>query len=187
MAKLTYAELAKILKYEPDTGNLFWLPRTPDMFADTKFPGGPEAKAKNWNARYAGSSASSNSHPMGYAQIGVCGKSYLAHRVIWLLMKKAWPTDQIDHINGNKSDNRFENLREVTNTENSKNKAITKRNKSGVQGVFWLASRKTWIANIGLNSRTKHLGSFKTREDAILARKNAEISLGFHPNHNRIG
>lgn len=185
MAILTYSDIAKILKYEPETGKLFWLPRTAEMFEGTKFPQGPEAKAKNWNARYAGVEAFKTVHARGYIAGALLGKAYLAHRVVWLFETGSWPVDQLDHINGDRTDNRFENLREVTNTENSKNKAITKRNKSGFQGVFWNPKIKRWNANIGLNSRTKNLGHFLTKEEAIAARKNAEIELGFHPNHNR--
>lgn len=184
MAELTFAEISKILKYEPDTGKFYWLPRSADMFpSDTAFSGGAETRAKNWNSRYAGKEAFTSFHNRGYIQACVLRHRLLAHRVAWLLGTGDWPKDQIDHINGDRSDNRIGNLREVSNAENARNMSISVRNKSGVPGVFFDARRNKWVANIGENSRTKHLGSFDDFELAVEAREKAKAEKGFHPNH----
>lgn len=185
MAELTYAEISKLLKYEPETGKFFWLPRPIEMFSDSAFRGGAEAKAKTWNIRYAGKEAFTSLQNCGYVQGGILGRGYLAHRVAWLLATGSWPSDQIDHINGDRTDNRIENLREVSNAENARNMSISVRNKSGLPGVFRDTKRGKWVANIGENSRTKHLGSFDDFESAALAREKAKAEQGFHPNHGR--
>jgi hypothetical protein len=186
MAELTYAEISKLLKYEPETGKLFWLPRTAEMFAGSTFYGGAEAKAKTWNNRYAGKEAFTSCHLNGYRQGGILGKGYLAHRVIWLFEKGSWPIDQLDHINGDRTDNRMENLREVSNAENAKNMTLSKRNKSGVCGVFWLSHIHKWWASIRVDGANKNLGYFDDFHDACEARKQAERDHGFHPNHGKI-
>ncbi len=91
----------------------------------------------------------------------------------------------IDHINGDRGDNRISNLRVVTSTENNRNKAINKNNTSGVTGVTWSKSRRKWIAQIHIGKIGKALGGFDRVEDAIAARKNAETRYGFHENHGR--
>ena len=185
MAELTYAEISKLLKYEPETGKFFWLPRPVEMFSASNFRGGPEAKSKTWNIRYSGKEAFTSLQNCGYVQGGILGRGYLAHRVAWLLTTGSWPSNQIDHINGDRTDNRIANLREVSNTGNARNMSISVRNKSGVPGVFWDAKRSKWVANIGENSRTKHLGSFDDFNLAVEAREIAKVEQGFHPNHGK--
>lgn len=106
---------------------------------------------------------------------------YKAHRVIWLLVVGYWPKDEIDHINQIRDDNRWVNLREVTRTENAKNLARRRDNKSGVTGVFWNPINENWRVAVS----SKCFGSFKTKEEAIKVRKAAEIKYGFHPNHGK--
>lgn len=183
MAELTYDEISKLLKYDPETGKFYWLPRPVEMFPGTGFKGGAESKAKTWNARYAGKEAFTSLHNRGYVQGGILGRGYLAHRVAWVLTTGEWPRDQIDHINGDRTDNRICNLREVSNAENARNMSVSKRNKSGVVGVFWDGRLKKWTACIGENSRTKYLGSFEDLQQAIAARERALAERKFHPNH----
>lgn len=82
---------------------------------------------------------------------------------------------QIDHINGNPLDNRKSNLRICTQQQNLLNKGIKSNNTTGITGVYWDKSRKKWLASIGLNGRSHHLGRFDNLEDAIKVRKQAEI------------
>ena len=121
----------------------------------------------------------------GYIKLGVNGKDYLAHRIIWLYVHGEFPPHQIDHINRDKGDNRISNLRAVTNQTNHRNKAIQSNNTSGSNGVYWCKRSKRWVGNIKLNGASKHLGSFKEKNDAIAAREKANIEYGFHPNHGK--
>ncbi|QIG74568.1 HNH endonuclease protein [Rhizobium phage RHph_Y25] len=120
----------------------------------------------------------------GYVKIMHRGKMYLAHRIIWAIANGKWPEGQIDHINGNRSDNRLSNLRDVTPSENSRNRVVDHRNKSGVIGVIFRRNR--WVSTITSECKNIHLGNFLTKEEAVLARRNAEIALGYHPNHGRV-
>lgn len=120
----------------------------------------------------------------GYIKIGVNGRHYKAHRIAWLLIHGYWP-EEIDHINGDGYDNRLSNLREVTHKENQRNQKLLSNNKSGTCGVFWKKQDSVWGAQIKINGRQKHLGYFKDKSDAILARKAADREHGFHENHGR--
>ena len=121
----------------------------------------------------------------GYRRIRVKGKLYQAHRLIWLYVYGEFPEGQIDHINGRPSDNRIENLRDVTHQENNKNACKRKDNTSGHAGVGWHKHREKWHARIKLDGVTKHLGLFNVLEDAVAARQAANIEHGFHENHGR--
>jgi len=118
----------------------------------------------------------------GYLRVGVDGKRYLLHRVIWVMLHGYWP-EQIDHINGNRSDNRLVNLRAVTNADNCRNKRQLDSNTSGCTGVNFEANR--WRARIHMYYDTVHLGRFDNFLDACAARKAAELKYGFHRNHGR--
>jgi hypothetical protein len=95
-----------------------------------------------------------------------------------------WP-DELDHINGDKGDNRIVNLREVTRAENNKNKSRYKQNSSGFTGVGWHKVTKKWAAKIRVDGRDYHLGVFASIEAAKEARAAAEKHYGFHENHGR--
>lgn len=177
--------LLKLLRYEPETGRLFWLPRTPDLFKDGGI--GRDAMCRAWNARNAGREAFPCTAPKGargYVQAQIFKRKYLKHRIIWKLVTGDEP-DQIDHINGDKADNRFANLRSVTCAENMRNLARHSHNKSGCTGVFWNDQFDRWQAHITVGGHTRHLGLHRNKDAAIRARKAAERRLGFHPNHGR--
>jgi hypothetical protein len=104
-------------------------------------------------------------HPRGYLQVNVLGQMYLAHRLAWLYVHGNWPTYQIDHINGVKTDNRIQNLRDVSPQENCQNvRGPRPGTHSGVLGVFPL--RGKWRAQVHLNGRSYWAGSHETREAA---------------------
>jgi hypothetical protein len=113
----------------------------------------------------------------------VNGREYKAHRLIWLLVHKAWPENQIDHIDGNGLNNRIENLRDVTNAENARNRKKQKNNESGHTGVR--RERGKWRAVIEVSGREIYLGLFINLEEAVAARKAAEAKYGFHANHGK--
>lgn len=97
----------------------------------------------------------------GYLRITVLGKSYYAHRLAWFYINGNWPVDQIDHINGRKSDNRIANLREATGLQNQQNKVnLDKRNKSTAMGVSWHKKSNKWQVHICIYKERKYLGLF---------------------------
>lgn len=112
-------------------------------------------------------------------------RKYKAHRMAWLYEHGELPK-MIDHINHIRDDNRMCNLREIQDRkENNKNKTMFKTNTSGVTGVYWQKSIKRWTAKIRVNKKLINLGAYGSKEDAIIARKNAEIKYEFHANHGK--
>lgn len=106
----------------------------------------------------------------GYIAIGVIGRSYLAHRLAWLYMTGEMPTYFIDHINGNRADNRFCNLREATNQQNMQNLIKPQeRSTTGFLGVSFDKPNRKYVAKIRINGKNRHLGSFATPEEASVA------------------
>ena len=175
--------LRKLLRYEPDTGKLYWRKRTPDMFKSGKFSS--ECICASWNKRYANRLALASKNNWGYLIGRISDRLYKSHRVIWAIFYGDWPDEHIDHINGIRDDNRIVNLRSVSNAENGMNTKLPATNTSGACGVFWHKKNEKWIAQINVNGRRKHIGSFADKNDAIVARKNAEIKYGYHENHGR--
>lgn len=109
-----------------------------------------------------------NGRRSGYRYASVDGKLYLAHRLVWLHVMGSWPTDCIDHINGERDDNRIENLRDVSRAVNQQNeRKAHKTNKSGLLGVS--PSRDRFKASITRSAKTVHLGTFSTGEEAHAA------------------
>lgn len=100
----------------------------------------------------------------GYRHITYKGKKYLAHRLIWFIETGNWSKYQIDHINGDKLDNRFSNLREVTNRQNSQNFKIHRN--GHLVGTSFNKKRKIWESYINIDGKKVHLGYFSTQEDA---------------------
>jgi hypothetical protein len=91
----------------------------------------------------------------------------------------------VDHIDGNGSNNRLSNLRVVTHQENMRNTKLSSRNTSGTIGVWWSLSSERWQAQIRVENKNLYLGRYTNKDDAIEARKAAEIKYGFHENHGR--
>lgn len=106
-------------------------------------------------------------HATGYRHVTWMGKIHKVHRLIFLLEHDYLPKE-IDHINGDRQDNRIENLREVTRSENQYNKAMCKSNTSGFRGVNWHKHSKSWVVRVCTKGKTKILGYFKDLELAGL-------------------
>lgn len=159
--------LRKLLDYDPETGRLTWLPRE----------GNP-----TFNTRFAGKPALGADHGNGYLNGALLRHRVYAHRVIWKWVTGEEP-DRIDHLDGDRSRNVWENLRSVTIKQNNINRARSARTKSGVLGVY--QNRDRWCAKVGHGSKMKHLGTFDTIAEAAKARKAADKVLGYHPNHGR--
>jgi len=113
----------------------------------------------------------------GYIVIKIKGVSVRAHRLAWFFETGSWPTNEIDHINGDTGDNRFANLREADRPQNMYNCKMRANNKSGEKGVHWCKKKEKWIAQIGANAGRIFLGSFDKKEDASAAYKNAAKKL----------
>lgn len=124
--------------------------------------------------------------PAGYRAIMVGGQIYKEHRLIWLYHKGTSPENEIDHINGDRLDNRIENLRDVTSLENARNQRLSKANKSGFVGVCFDKNCKKWNASIMVHKRQISLGRFHRKKDAVAARSAAEKKYGFHSNHGNV-
>lgn len=102
------------------------------------------------------------------AMVNIDGNIVSLHRVIWLYMTGEWPK-QVDHINGNPLDNRWENLRNATNTENSRNSRKPKNNTSGYKGVSFIPRLNKYRATIMVNRRSLHLGCYYCPKEAAAA------------------
>lgn len=102
----------------------------------------------------------------GYRHIQFQGSRHLEHRVAWFIFYGEWPSEFVDHINGNRSDNRISNLRLASCSENGLNRLRSKSNSSGFKGVSYIRRYKCWQAMISVNGRNKYLGRFATREEA---------------------
>lgn len=120
-----------------------------------------------------------------YRVIGADGGHYKAHRLAWLYVYGKFPDDQIDHEDGNGLNNSISNLRDVYNSGNQKNARLRSDNTSGVVGVNFYKPYGKWLARIRTGSGRKCLGYFADIEDAIAARRAAEVEYGYHKNHGR--
>ena len=155
-APLTAARLRELLSYDPDTGIFHW------QVSRGSVKRGAQAGRKN---------------DEGYIEISLDSRYYKAHRLAWLYVHGEWPTDQLDHINGARPDNRIANPREATNAENGQNQAMYSHNTSGRRGVSWCRVVGKWKARIKANGRRIHLGYFEDIDDAARARAKAKASL----------
>jgi hypothetical protein len=156
---LTIAEAKNVFSYNPETGDLF------SIQDDGSY------KLRNYK------------NPRGDIVINVRYKKYYAHRIIFMLEGIDPEGYHVDHVDGNPSNNRRDNLRLVSNQENQKNKQLPKNNKTGVMGVYKVGDK--WLASIRVNGRTIHIGSYDTINEAANARKSEEEKHGFHENHGR--
>jgi len=116
-------------------------------------------------------------HPSGYLLVSINCQKYPVHRIIWCYHFGSIPSKlEIDHIDGNKKNNMIENLRLATHSQNkSNNKRAQRNSKSNILGVSWCKISSKWRATIQINSKQKHLGVFANQEDAVAARRAAEL------------
>lgn len=169
------ARLHDFFSYDKKTGALFWRKRSVTLFRS-------ESAAKTWNTRYAGKRAGYRSR--GYVFINLSPYLLCAHRVVWAMHHSQWPSDEVDHINGDGEDNRIVNLRVADPGTQRQNMPMRRDNTSGHVGVYRSGAR--WVAQIKpRGQKTQHLGSFSIFEDAVRARTAAERTYGFHHNHGR--
>ncbi len=146
--ELTQARLKELLHYDPETGHFTWV----------------VARKGCRLSRSAGYTRHD-----GYVCIRVDRQLYLAHRLAWIYMTGEWPANDLDHIGGDPTDNRWCNLRAATRAQNNLNTKRRSDNASGYKGVFWSTQKQRWVARIHIDGKPKHLGSFKVAEDAYAA------------------
>ena len=116
----------------------------------------------------------------GYVCVRIENIQYMAHRLAWLYAYGVFPDEQIDHINGNRSDNRLINLRVATQKENGENRKLHRNNTSGHRGVIWKKSHKKWEVVIRHNYKLKCFGRFDDLEEAVRVAKKARDELFTH-------
>ena len=159
--ELTQAELKDLITYNPETGIATW--KTPTS----------NRVRKDRPASYTN---------QGYVFLRINNKLYGVHRLAFLYMSGVIPAE-VDHIDGNRANNAWNNLRSVTRAENNRNRRRQYNNTSGTTGVIWDRNRNKWRASIKLNGKTKYLGRFSTKEAAAAARQRAQKNLGFSDRH----
>lgn len=162
---LTYERASELLRYEPETGKLYWKCRR------QKIRIGSEAGSL--------SSVGRNT----YRRIMIDGRLYLTHRIAWLIYYGGWPENQIDHCDGDGLNNRIENLRNVTQGENQKNQRMPRNNTSGFTGVFWHKQKEKWQSQIKINGKRKYLGRFDDIYEAASAYRKMADANGYTERH----
>lgn len=172
-------EIAAMVAYNPEDGSFIWQDRPDSHFASPK-------DAKIWRRRFLGKAAFITDNGKGYMCANLSGRRYYGHRVAFACMTGDWPKHEVDHINGNPSDNRWANLRDVTHTDNNRNMpAPKKKAASGVTGIYRTLNRACWAPQVSVGNRSIPLGNTPCLGIAIKRRREAEQLLGFHPNHGR--
>ena len=116
----------------------------------------------------------------GYRSIKINGRSYFCHRLAWLWVNGDWPADEVDHINRNRANNAWHNLRAATSKQNSENAKVRRDNRSGVTGVCWCNQTSKWRVRIRHNGALTSLGFFSDFGRAVKARKDAEAEMFTH-------
>lgn len=145
---LTAEQARELLSYDPETGELSWVPGAAGSLNRRGIAGGP--------------------HPGGYWMVKVGGRNYSAHRLAWLIQTGEWPLHQVDHINRSRADNRWCNLRAASRNENCRNSSISANNTSGAQNVNWHKTMRKWAVSLCINSKKKWIGAFDDFEFAEL-------------------
>lgn len=145
MTTLTAERLRELLSYDSHTGNFTW-------------------RVRRGGVRVGQVAGSIDSY--GYRQVSIDGRAHLAHRLAWLYERGEWPPMEIDHINCDRDDNRMDNLRQATRSQNLANGRKKKQNKSGFKGVCRHATTGKWSAEYQQDGKSHYLGLFDEPEKA---------------------
>lgn len=162
---MTHKQLKEIIKYDPNTGIFTWVGATGRRCRVGEMAGTIKTTEKN--------------------RIIICinKKLYKAHRLAYFYMTGKWPEHEIDHIDHNMSNNKWDNLRPVSRSQNFRNLPKPKTNSSGITGVHFNKRTNRWVSYVGIYNKRIHLGTFGTIEEAISMRLTALDYYGFHYNH----
>ncbi len=167
---MTQIELKKMFHYEPTTGVFTRL-------------------VKSTNGKFKAGSVAGATTAYGYLAIKIDYKQYRCHALAALYMTGSLPTypqEEVDHINGITSDNRWSNLRVGDKSMNQRNRRIRHDNTSGATGVQWNKYKSKWEASIRNSGKRIYLGTFIELDDAIQTRKDAEIKYGYKTNYKKV-
>lgn len=158
---ITYDIAKALFNYDEDTGLLTW------KFSSAQIKEGAEVGTDTYTpvslTRYRG--------------VKLFGLGYKVHRIIWLMQTGDWPKGDVDHIDGNGLNNKWDNLRDVTHSQNLMNAAVRSDSTTGYKGVSYDKSRERWYAYINIDGKRKMLGRHKTLQEAVQARQDAESQL----------
>jgi len=167
---ITQEQLKELIHYDPDTG----------AFTNVTTRGKATAGRTSGNLSKNGKDST-----LIYRRIYISGKFYKAHRLAFLYMDGSWPAEEVDHINGDGSDNRWCNLRKASRHINGRNTRLKSNNTSGLHGIAWSKSRNKWRVRIVVDHKEIFLGRYSDLFEAVCVRKAAELKHGFHNNHGR--
>jgi hypothetical protein len=161
MGEPTQAKLQQAFNYDPDTGVLSY---------------------KYETLRSRAGEIAGFSHQGGYLAISLDNKQYLLHRIIFMYVAGYMP-EMVDHINHKRDDNRWVNLRDVSALDNTKNTSISQNSTTKINGVSFIKSTGRYRAYINRDYKQIHIGIYATQEEAIEARRLADIEHNYHENH----
>ena len=167
-AEVTPSILRELLDYDPNTGLFTWKARDIKWFSDKGGRYTARWCQKNFNNKHAGKQALTSISDHGYNTGGILGHVFSAHRVAWAHSFGRWPETELDHINRDRQDNRLQNLRLASKTENGHNR--TPRGSSKYAGVSWYDPLQKWKAGVSKNGNFYYLGYFENEEEAARAR-----------------
>lgn len=178
MNRLTVEDLHGLLRCDPEAGRLFWRERETRRI-ECEFKGMRRVVFANahFNAAFANKETALCLNSRGYRFLGINGWSYTAHRVVWAMSTGDWPAMQVDHVNGDRTDNRIENLRLASARENSVNKKKKQSATSNYFGVYFRHDTNVFSAQIKDHGKRLHLGCFKSEEDAARAFDRAAMRI----------
>ena len=159
---LTAEMVRELLHYDFATGSFEWRMRGRKWFRSDR-------DWKGWNVKYAGKPAFTYINSRGYCAGAILGLGVRAHCIAFLYMEGRWANPEVDHKNTVYGDNRWDNLRETTQQQNTWNQKRRSSNTSGFKGVYWNKTRRMWVAQININGKAVHLGLFGSASAASLA------------------
>ena len=167
-------ELSTLLRYEAETGNFYWRERPQEAFKTYR-------SYQSFRGKYVGKEAFTSVNVDGYKYGMLFGVMVRAHQVAWAMNKGMWPNQEIDHMDGDPQNNRIENLRLATRTDNNRNRAVAQNTATGWLGINFTHNGKYRVRLAG-----HYYGVFQNLAEAIVVRDKRLRELGFHANHGRV-